>query len=267
MAETVIIHDINAHQHLGWTGPDGLPRKTGMIPRDFTKKPFGSLSFAKPFDIPLIPEVEWPERLAEQAAKKMRLSDIRNRGLFGKPIPSRDQNGKGYCWAHSGVSAALLARAINNQPFKDLSAYMVACIIKGFADEGGEGTEGVEFVASKGVATSATWPQQSMSRSNVNDAMYADAAENKWTEWMDCDPNQMWAIQVTCALLCIPLTVDYNWWSHSICQLDVVSLSPKTNLIWNSWGDSWSDNGTGQLTGSKATADNAMACRVMTAAA
>jgi hypothetical protein len=235
-----------------------------LVPRDFSAKPFGSLMFAKPFDIPLIPESEWQSRLDARIAAKAQLSDVRNiMGPNGGPIPSRDQNGKGYCWAHSSTSAALMVRALNNEPYADLSAFMVACIIKGYQDEGGEGSDSLEFIAQNGIPDSKFWPQQSMSRSNDNPAMRADAALHKFTEWRDLDPRNMKAQLVTCLLLGYPVVSDFNWWSHSVCTIDLVALNPFTTRIWNSWGDSWSDNGTGLLTGSKAIPDDALCALVM----
>jgi hypothetical protein len=260
----ILIHDGNAYQHQDFVGPDGLTRAKGLVPRDFSVKPHGSLTFAKPFDLPLIPESEWQPRLDAQMAAKAQLSDVRDRGMNGQPIPSRDQNGKGYCWAHSSTSAAMIARAVNGEPYADLSAYMVACIIKGYRDEGGEGSESLEFIANTGIPTSQFWPQQSMSRSNDNAAMRANAKLHRFTEWMDLDPRQMKAQLVTCLLLGIPVVSDFNWWSHSVCSINLMSLNPFRTKIWNSWGDSWSENGTGELEGSKAIPDNALAARVMT---
>ncbi len=236
--------------------------KTGLVPRNFATHPVGYNS--KPFDLPLIPESEWASRLAAQIAAKAQLSDIRNAGMFGQRIPSRDQNGKGYCWAHSSTSASLLIRAVNNEPYADLSAYCVACIIKGYQDEGGWGAESLEWIAANGIPTSEFWPQQSMSRSNDNPAMRANAALHKVTEWMDLDPNQMKAQLVTCLLNNIPVVSDHSWWGHSICAMDLVSLQPFTTRIWNSWGDSWNGDGTGLLQGSKAIPDAAIAPRVST---
>lgn len=203
------------------------------------------------------------------------------------------------CWAHSGVSAHLMVRAIMGEPYADLSAYMVACIIKDYRDEGGWGAEGVEFQAEKGCATSKTWPQQSASRSNDNPNMWADAALHKFTEWMDLDDSgaNVRRQLITALLYGMPTVVDYNWWSHSICAIDLedgptqfgitrgengkLLELPEFELvwginsemqglairIWNSWGDSWSENGTGLLTGSKALPDGALAARVMTPSA
>jgi hypothetical protein len=69
----------------------------------------------------------------------------------------------------------------------------------------------------------------------------------------------------TCLLLNIPVVTDFNWWGHSVCAVRLVKRNPFTIRIWNSWGDSWSDSGMGDLTGSKAIPDGAVAPRVMTA--
>lgn len=243
--------------------PEG--KAMGCIPRDWEQYPHGSLTYARPFDLPLVPESEWQARLDAQIATKSQLSNVRNMGMFGQPIPSRDQDGKGYCWAHSSVSAALIVRAINNQPYVDLSAFSVACPIKNFRDEGGWGAESLEWMAVNGCATSQFWPQQSMSQANLNDAEKANAKLHVYSEWMDLDPGQMKAQLVTCLLMGIPVVTDFNWWSHSVCTIDLVSLSPFTTRIWNSWGDSWSENGTGLLTGNKAMPDSAIAPRVIKA--
>jgi hypothetical protein len=260
----VIIGDHNAHLFVVDPVVGGGQKARGLIPRDYQRCPIGYLgALAKPFDLPLIPESEWQARLDAQVAEHAQLSDIRNRGMGGSPIPSRDQDGKGYCWAHSGVSAHLLVRALVNEPYADLSAYAVACMIKDFRDEGGWGSEGVEFQGTKGVPTSEFWPQQSMSRSNDNPKTWENAARHKYVEWMDGAPQNK-AQLVTALLSNCPCVCDYNWWSHSVCGMDLVGLSPFRIRIWNSWGDSWSENGTGILEASKAIPDGLLVARVVT---
>lgn len=262
MKTEVIINDATPYVPL----PPG--QRMGLVPRDFAKYPIGYLMCAKPFDIPLIPESQWQSLLDARIAAQEQLSDIRNiSGPNNGPIPSRDQNGKGYCWAHSSVSAMLIARAVMGEPYADLSAYAVACIIKGYRDEGGWGSESLEWIAQNGVPSSTTWPQQSMSRSNDNPAMRADAAQHKYTDWVDLDPQNMKAQLVTCLLLGIPVVSDFNWWSHSVCTIDLVSVNPFSTRIWNSWGDSWSQNGTGILQGTKAIPNSALGARVATPSA
>src|SRR5262245_35661678 len=101
----IIINDSNYKQFAVDVDVGGEKKARGCVPRDWDIQPFGSLMYAKPFDMPLIPESEWQSRLDDQIANKSQLSDIRDiSGPNGGPIPSRDQNGKGYCWAHSPTS-------------------------------------------------------------------------------------------------------------------------------------------------------------------
>jgi hypothetical protein len=419
MPKEIIINSRNAHLFVEDKVIDGERKARGLMPRSFATHPVGYGAYAPAFDIPLIPESEWQDRLDEQIKNKAQLSDIRNTGMGGKPIPSRDQNGKGYCltaetpirmanttelpiagvrvgdwvyshanasrrvtqimrrrysglmytldiglgyrdltltaehpvavgkpdsgdiawteakdvrpgqrvlmprlesldrpsqpagfhkhgllphvdtvkcfvakdlmvynleveednsyiandiavhncWAHSSTSAALIIRALNNEPYADLSAYAVACVIKNYRDQGGWGAESLAFIAERGIPTSEFWPQKSMSRGNDNPKTWENAARHKFTEWMDLDPRDMKRQLVTCLLLGIPVVSDFNWWGHSVCSIDLVSLNPFRTRIWNSWGDSWSANGTGILEGRRAIPDAAIAPRVMTASA
>ena len=239
-----------------FTPPQGRVR--GLVSRDYSQNPVGYNS--KPCDIPLIPESQWQGLLDKQKAAKAQLHDIRNTGNKGKPIPSTDQDGKGYCWAHSSTSATMLMRAKQGEPYVELSAFAVACIIKGYRDQGGWGAESLEWIAQNGIPSSVTWPLQSMSRSNDNPTMRADAAKHKVTEWMDLQPRSK-AQLVTCLLLNIPVVSDFNWWGHSVCTMSLISLNPFRTLIWNSWSDDWGDNGTGILEGSKAIPDGMIAPR------
>lgn len=441
----IIIGDHNYQQFLDDQHVDGENKARGLIPRNYDTHPLGCYGSIVPFyavDMPTIPESEWPERIKEKNSTKSWLSDIRNSGNNGQPIPSLDQNGKGYClpagspilmadgthkpieqvqlgdevicskltrsrvartyqrlftgdmvrlkmegtesaviltqghyiptpsnnpkwpnachdseaknfvagaevytynedrtqlqkqkvrhvskkpvkdlrvfdigiededhyfftnglmvhncWAHSGTSCVLLLRAVNNAPYVDLSAYAIACIIKKYADQGGWGAQGLDFITSRGVPSGKYWPQQSMSRSNDNAETWANAALHKVTEgWVDLQAAQydrnLSKLQVGTCLLCnIPVVFDMNFWSHSIAGMDLVDgneqrsvtrvesgkladlqmfekiwgLNDYTGIstrIWNSWGNSWSKNGTGILSGSKAWPDGSVAPRV-----
>lgn len=268
MAE-IIITDDNFGAHMPTDDRSG-----GLIARDFASHPHGSLAYAKPFDLPLIPREEWNERLADLKAAKATLLDIRGRAMNGQRMPSLDQNGKGYCWAHSSTNCVRYVRAVNHQPYADLSAYSVACKIKRFRDQGGWAGESMEFIAQNGVATSQFWPQRSMDRSNDNPTTWADAAKYIVEEWMDLDPEQMEDQWVTCTLLGIPVASDYDFWGHSVCGIGVDAFvgtgrntRVDTSIIDNSWGDQWGDNGVGKLKGRKAIPNSAIAPRVVRATA
>jgi len=202
----------------------------------------------------------------------------------------------GNCWAHSTVSAAILSRAAANQPYADLSAFAIACIIKNYRDEGGWNGESMQFLRERGCPTSKTWPQQSTNRSNDNPNTWAEAAQFKDTEWEDV-PDRDFDQLMTFLMMGIPAPIDLNWWSHSVAACDPVNgTSDQSRMntrtasgklaslqefdaiwetsvgggfgvrIWNSWSNNWSDNGMGVLTESKATPDGSIALRVMRAA-
>ena len=261
----ILIDDANWKFHISPV-VDGEQKMHGLVPRDWSRIPCGSIAGVPQAAIPKIPRSEWSARIKEMTEKKALLSDVRNIGNNGQRIPSRDQKGKGYCWAHSTVGAALLARAKDNQPYADLSAYAIACIIKGYRDEGGWNGESMKFLRERGCPTSEFWPQQSMNRSNDKPETWVNAALHKNTEWEDV-PDRDFDMLFTYLLLGCPCPLDLNWWRHSICAADPVEVEAGHYgvRIWNSWGDSWSDNGMGVLTETKAIPDGAMALRVMTA--
>lgn len=276
----------------------------GLVPRNFSTHPVGFYAAAQAFNMPLIDPSEYPQRIADMQAAGRRLSDMRNIGMYGGRIPSRDQNGRGYCWFHSGTSAVLLVRARDNQPYADLSAYAGSCIIKNYRDEGGWGAQGVDWIRENGIPTSKFWPQQSVSRSNDTPEMRANAKlhrieEGFWDlEAAQYDRKLSFNQMMTCLLLGIPVVTDFNWWGHSVCAADPVNGNNLYHMtraesgkqattaefelmwgitnevttgyairIWNSWGDSWSEGGMGVLTGSKAIPNGAVAPRTVTASA
>jgi hypothetical protein len=294
--DELIIHDGNAHQ---FVNVDPNLHGRGLVPRSFAAVPYGSLPHAPAFDLPLIPTSEWAERIADMEASGSRLSDIRMRGNFGQMIPSQDQNGKGYCWAHSTTGAVMIYRALANLPYVNLSAYGVACIEKSYRDEGGWCGESLRFIVEKGVPSADFWPLRSMSRSNDKPETWANAALHKITEGFydlsrgEYDQVMSWQQFGTARLLRMPGSQDHNWWSHSVGSLDLVNGASQRGVtraesgklmelaefdkvwamdhpvtggigcrIWNSWGDTWSQKGMGILTGNQAIPDNALCVNV-----
>lgn len=248
--------------------PKGVRR--GYVERDFKKYP--RTMFAPPSQLQLIPRSEWDARIQEQTDLKSSIKDIRNKADGGGMMQCLDQNGKGYCWAHSTTHTVMLSNAVANNRFVPLSAYAVACKIKNFRDEGGWCGLSAEFARKNGIPSQAKWPQQSMNRSNDNADTWADAAKHVITEdWVDLtvdvyDQNLTFDQVATCLLCNIPVAVDFNWWSHSVCAIRLVRVEAGSYglEILNSWGMSYGDNGTAVLQGSRATPDGAIATRVVT---
>ena len=165
---------------------DGNRMGRGLIERDLNTHPIKMGKAFNPAELAIIPRDEWSERLKELTAKKMLLSDIRNR----HEIVSLDQNGQGYCWVYGVGSAFMLARAAANMPFVRPSCHSLACRIKNFRDEGGWGALAVEEWEKVGCMSVDEWPEKSMSRQHNTRDNWARAEEFKITEsWMDMDPS------------------------------------------------------------------------------
>lgn len=266
----IVIDHSNATSQLVPT-VDGIPRSRGLVPRDYNEYPVEM--FAAPSDMPLIPRSEWSARIKEMEQTQSRLSDIRLSGDAGNPIPSLDQDGVGYCWAHSVTHTVMMVRAVNNQKYVPLSAFAVAAIIKGGRDEGGWCGLSAKFAREVGIPSQTLWPQGSRKLSLDTPEMRANASLHKITEdWVDLtrqvyDQDLTFDQLATCLLNRIPCAVDFNWWSHSVCALDLVEVEPGSFgvRILNSWSDSWSDRGMGVLRGQQAIPDGAVATRVVPA--
>lgn len=238
----------------------------GLVPRDFSLYPIGYLMHAKPFDLPLLTDQQIEDGIKRQEAEKSSIMHLREKYANGSRVPSYDQNGQGYCWAYSSTCAAFCARMVAGLPYVRLSAHKVGCFVKSYRDQGGWNSQSVEHIATFGVPSEQLWPAKSMSRSNDTPEMRANAEQHKITEWMDlADGGPDLKRQIATALLSnMPIAVDFNWWSHSVCAVKMVSWSPFKFIIWNSWSDSWSDAGMGVLADSKAIPQGAIAVRVST---
>lgn len=270
-----IIDDLNFEVTSRPVDSDGIQFGTGLVPRDYMKHPVGSYAGSVPFgdlneELPLIPWEAMPDLIADKVRNKTQLSDIRNIANNGDPIPSLDQNGQGYCWFYSVTSAVLLLRAVAGLPYVRLSAHSGAWVIKGGRDQGGWGAQALEFVMKNGIVPVTHWPEKSMNGRTFNtQANWAEGAKYKVTEgFIDLDEpvySRKLSIQqrLTCLICNIPVIGDRSWWGHSTCDMDAVdanpSLRPDNPLrygvrTWNSWRDSWGQNGTGVITGNKVPA-------------
>jgi len=256
--------------------------KTGYVERDLSQYPVGSLDGAMESsefnkEVPLIPMEEWPALLEEMEAKKTRLSDIRMIGDRGKPIPSLDQNGQGYCWSYSTAHAIMLKRAAQGQPYIRLSGHSLAWVIKNGKDEGGWCGLSTSEATKRGYMPTSLWTEKSMNGRQFNTPENWEIAKNFRIEEGFLDMNQkVWDMDLTfqqigsCLLSGIPCPVDYDWWGHSILGMDLTYVTnkyPVTDIrcwgirIWNSWRDSWGYLGTGVILGKKAVPMGATAIR------
>jgi hypothetical protein len=282
--------------------PDIHAGMRGLVPRDIDRQPVGYSAVIPPSQLQPYAYDDMVKMIADMEAAGSRGSDILRRGNAGKPIPSLDQNGQGYCWDYGPAGAMQAVRAKMGLPYKKLSGHANACLIKGYRDEGGWGALGLEYMMANGIPDCDHWPEKSMSRSNdtpamranaklyVPDIVVADLASPVYNR--DLSYGQQLRI-----LLDGGFTIDdHDWWAHCIFACDVVngatmrtvardesgklfSLAkfdqvfamndPVTKGLSkrdrNSWTDNYGDMGFFILTGSKAVANNSVA--ILTASA
>ena len=246
-------------------------RAKGYVERDYSKHPVEM--FAPPEEIPLIPRSEWQARIQERKEQKSGLKDLWLRYFRSKnvdpDIAHLDQNGQGFCWAYSCGHALMATMVRDNQEVRRLSPHAVACKIKNFKDEGGWCGLSAQFVRKNGMPTVATWKEKSMSRSNDTDATCEEAAKLKITEdYVDLTidvwgQNLTYDQVITCLLMNIPVQVDFNWWGHSVCGMDVDWVDGEAvPIILNSW-QGWGEFGFATLQGKRAIPDGAVATRTV----
>jgi hypothetical protein len=134
----------------------------GLLPR-WTDERFaahGSMPFAQDFDLPLIPRSEWDDRIADMERTKSRISDLMIQG----GLKSLDQNGTNYCWANGPTTAVEAIRCVAGQPYVKLSPASVAAPIKNYRNQGGWGSEALEYIVEHGICTVDLWPANAISR-------------------------------------------------------------------------------------------------------
>ena len=235
----------------------------GLIPRDYSTHPSGYAAAAQsPTDAMLVPEDEWEERLKEQKANRASLLDLRK--AYYSVLKSLDQTHYGLCWAFSTTKAIMYLMAIMNSPKVRLSAWWVAGKIKGWRDQGGWGSESLDFIAANGVPEESFCPYY-RSKFDTPETR-TNAALHKAIEWWDGseDRDRNRSIMISAFLLGLPPVLDLNWLGHSMCGCNLESINPLIVNADNSWNEinDFGPDGLYRLTGNKAIPDGIVVPRV-----
>lgn len=251
-----VIDDSNYQQWLA--PPSGM--SLGHVPRDWSKHPYGATPNTAPFALPLIPRGEWKQRIEEKEAKQ---STIRHH-CERNGLTVLDQNGTNYCWINAPTYAMMIVRMLMGLPTVRLSPASVGAKIKNFRNNGGWGTEGLEYIAEHGLVPQDKWPANAIDRKYDNAESDAERSSYRCLEWWDLKPGNFDQV-ATCVLQNIPVAIGLNWWSHEITAVGLKYDGGKYLLeIANSWSANWESNGFGLLSESKGTPDDAVAPRVAT---
>ena len=263
---TIPIYDDNDTDNLvGFSGAS-----FGAVARDYDE--FPETMMEHPSGIKLLDDSAMNALYDEREARKIGLRYLYLRG--GKPaFQNLDQNGQGYCWMYSKVTAMMAVRMLNNNlPSHPLNAHAPACLVKKGRDEGGWCGLGFDVLRDRGCPTELTFPRHSMDYRLWNKPeVQEDAAQYRVTEdWYDLTRRE-WDQRMTERMIAtvvmgnVPVAADFMEMAHSMCIIDWVRVEAGSwaPLVLNSWKD-WGHYGTAVIRGRNGKANTAVAIRNVT---
>lgn len=212
--------------------------------------------FLKQWDRPIIPRSEWAARIEEKERNKALISQIvRDLG-----IPTSNQNSTNFCWTYGVVTAINCMRARRGMPYVEFSRESVAAPIKGYRNNGGWGYEALKYISENGIMPQNLWPRHYYRSSEYNTSANKEVAKQFIVTHFLILQDRNFSQLMTALLEDEAVAVGYNRWSHEVCAIDpVVTGSNSFGVrIWNSWGNSYGDNGMAILAESYGPPDDAV---------
>lgn len=247
-----IINDTNFNSFITFEdrGRGHVPRDPSIMSSEFTEAAQS---------IKLIPRSEWADRIREMERDKSRLSDIfKDSGLKVK-----DQGQTNYCHANSPCTAVELLRAVQGQPYAELSPGSVGGPVTGYRNAGANIMADLRHIVSKGIATTEFVPLNQISRSGWRPGADENSLLHRVPEWVELPRGrQMFDYTMTLLLSRIPVCTAHYWWSHAVTALDPIMSSNGREFgtrDLNSWGERYGEQGFFVLMEGKGTPDEAYA--------
>jgi hypothetical protein len=135
-----------------------------------------------------------------------------------------------------------------------LSAESIAVPLTGGRNRGGSPEEALHQLRNFGACEQSYWPLNDRNENNAKAGWEENRKLYRLIRWADISGFDM---QMTCALLRLPVPIGLGWWGHLVCQLDPIHYGGDDFGIGcdNSWGTDYGDNGYFELTERRGTAD------------
>lgn len=223
----------------------------GLVPRDYSVQP--AEMGAAPSEMDVIPESEWDARYDEQEELKSSLEHIYLPEPNKPAFEHLDQDGFPDCWCYSTGHAIMLSRLRQNLPTVRLNPTAVATILR--RTNGGWSALSAQFAAEHGFPEEGTgpgqWPKLSRNGKDTPELRESMKKYKVLEDWADLSKqvyyrNLTRAQAATCGFKNDPAQVDFNPWSHAVCQVRWVRTESGSwaHLILNSW-KGWGYHGLG----------------------
>ena len=226
-------------------------RATGYIKGTVPK---GMATFRSVY--PLIPRSQWSALIAQ--GKGTFLGDLMRK----QGIPVKDQDGLGYCWVYASTECVEAVRALQGQPFVELSPESVGGPLTGWHNQGGNGLDALDQLTKAGACSVSFMDSaNSLSQRRWKTGWQADALNHRITDaWASIDDGNFDAV-MTAALLRLPVSIGLDWWGHQVLITEPVDIGGgRFGLGFrNSWGKTYGDDGYDTLDESKAKPDGSFA--------
>lgn len=245
MGELVQIDDTNYQNFINPVvdGERKACASYGMFMPGGSRVALSAPRFADQQKIPLIPESEWDDVIAQRrkdgATLKQFCEDLR--------LDVLNQGQTNYCWCNGFIFSAMVARLRESGQVVRLSPASVAAPVKNFQNRGGWGEEALEYMLKHGANLQYDWPANAIDRKYFTSENKEKAMRNQVIEYYRCES---WEEVGSAIIAGHPCAVGYNWWGHLVCGVDIEEGAHDL-VIANSWGQRWGDNGFGVLKGSK----------------
>ena len=165
-------------------------------------------------------------------------------------------------------------RALNGEPYVNLTGFPNAFTMMNGADQGAWGGKSLEHIGKYGIPPDSHWPEFDTKMRPMSDPCWTEALKYKVTdgfmEMADPEYDRDFSKHQTLSLLAarVPVVADMDDWGHCTYWCDVVDCYPNRSATdlsrygirgRNSWGDSWGDIGFYIRKDRYSTPDNAVA--------